>query len=74
MHIFQASNPLYSRCETNVSGLPDYIILISEPHHHYKIPTAPLAAALNTGVEKFAIFASRKWYKIGRWLLITMDD
>ena len=24
MHILQASNPLYSRCETNVSGLPDY--------------------------------------------------
>ena len=24
MHIIQASNLLYSRCETNVSGLPDY--------------------------------------------------
>jgi len=27
MHIFQASNLLYSICETNVSGLPDYIVL-----------------------------------------------
>jgi len=31
MHIFQASNPLYSRCVTNVSGLPDYSFLVYAP-------------------------------------------
>ena len=30
MHIFQASNPLYSRCETNVSGLPHYAVVVEQ--------------------------------------------
>jgi len=34
MHIFQASNLLYSRCETNVSGLPHYTWWFTQTHTH----------------------------------------